>query len=189
MKSVKESVLEVMQDLPDECTWDDVMYRLYVRRKIDVQDRAEEEVQDDGRPRGLGDELGAVEGEVDPAREHGVHEGARVADHAPVRAVLLDDVVGVVPDEPHLGLGLRRLEDEGLVSSSWEAAEIGRRAAAGMAAMFEGVDADAGAGHVNVHGAEASEDREDGGRTRFELEVVGGSWCRQQQKKKEKKRG
>jgi hypothetical protein len=34
MKSVKESVLEVVQDLPDECTWDDVMYRLYVRQKI-----------------------------------------------------------------------------------------------------------------------------------------------------------
>ena len=42
MKSVKESVLEVMQDLPDECTWDDVMYRLYVRQKIEEGLRASE---------------------------------------------------------------------------------------------------------------------------------------------------
>ena len=42
MKSVKESVLEVMQDLPDECTWDDAMYRLYVRQKIEEGLRAAE---------------------------------------------------------------------------------------------------------------------------------------------------
>ena len=42
MKTVKESVLELVQDLPDECTWDDVMYRLYVRQKIEAGLRAAE---------------------------------------------------------------------------------------------------------------------------------------------------
>ena len=42
MKSVKESVLELVQELPDECTWDDVMYRLYVRQKIEAALQASE---------------------------------------------------------------------------------------------------------------------------------------------------
>lgn len=36
MQSVKQSVLELLQDLPDECTWDDLMYGIYVRRKIEA---------------------------------------------------------------------------------------------------------------------------------------------------------
>jgi predicted transcriptional regulator len=33
---VKEAVLELAKRLPDECTWDDVMYRIYVRQKIEA---------------------------------------------------------------------------------------------------------------------------------------------------------
>ena len=36
MQTVKQSVLELMQDLPDDCTWDDLMYRIYVRRQIEA---------------------------------------------------------------------------------------------------------------------------------------------------------
>ena len=42
MKSVKESVLELVKELPDECTWDDVLYRLYVRQKIEAGLQASE---------------------------------------------------------------------------------------------------------------------------------------------------
>ncbi|MGH7199527.1 MAG: hypothetical protein ACREJB_02915 [Planctomycetaceae bacterium] len=36
MSTVKESLRELVQRLPDECTWDDVMYELYVRQKIEA---------------------------------------------------------------------------------------------------------------------------------------------------------
>ena len=36
MSTVKESVLELAQRLPEECTWDDVMYEIYVRQKIEA---------------------------------------------------------------------------------------------------------------------------------------------------------
>jgi predicted transcriptional regulator len=36
MSAIKEAVLEMVKSLPDECTWDDVMYRLYVRQKIEA---------------------------------------------------------------------------------------------------------------------------------------------------------
>jgi predicted transcriptional regulator len=36
MNGVKEAVLELAQQLPDECTWDEVMYRIFVRQKIDA---------------------------------------------------------------------------------------------------------------------------------------------------------
>jgi predicted transcriptional regulator len=36
MSHVKEALLELAKDLPDECTWDDVMYRIYVRQKIEA---------------------------------------------------------------------------------------------------------------------------------------------------------
>lgn len=36
MRSVKDSVLELVRQLPDECTWDDVMYQIYVRQKIEA---------------------------------------------------------------------------------------------------------------------------------------------------------
>jgi predicted transcriptional regulator len=36
MNDVKNAVLELAQQLPNECTWDEVMYRIFVRQKIDA---------------------------------------------------------------------------------------------------------------------------------------------------------
>jgi len=36
MNNVKESALELIKNLPDECTWDEIMYRIYVRQKIEA---------------------------------------------------------------------------------------------------------------------------------------------------------
>jgi predicted transcriptional regulator len=36
MRDVKDAVLELAKQLPDECTWDEVMYRIFVRQKIDA---------------------------------------------------------------------------------------------------------------------------------------------------------
>ena len=36
MSDVRQSVLEIAEKLPDECTWDEVMYRIYVRQKIEA---------------------------------------------------------------------------------------------------------------------------------------------------------
>ena len=36
MLSIKDAVRELIDQLPDECTWDDVMYRIYVRQKIEA---------------------------------------------------------------------------------------------------------------------------------------------------------
>ena len=35
MSHVKEALLELAKDLPEESTWDDVMYRIYVRQQIE----------------------------------------------------------------------------------------------------------------------------------------------------------
>ncbi len=35
MIAVKESVKQVLENLSDQCSWDDLMYELYVRQKID----------------------------------------------------------------------------------------------------------------------------------------------------------
>jgi hypothetical protein len=35
-KNVKEAVTELVKQLPDDCTWDDVMYQIYVRQKIEA---------------------------------------------------------------------------------------------------------------------------------------------------------
>jgi predicted transcriptional regulator len=32
--SVRESVLDIAKKLPDDCSWEDVMYQVYVRQKI-----------------------------------------------------------------------------------------------------------------------------------------------------------
>ncbi len=34
--NVKQVVQEIARQLPDDCTWDDVMYQLYVRAKIEA---------------------------------------------------------------------------------------------------------------------------------------------------------
>jgi predicted transcriptional regulator len=36
MSSVKESLRDIVDQLPDECTWDEVMDRIYVRQKIEA---------------------------------------------------------------------------------------------------------------------------------------------------------
>jgi hypothetical protein len=36
IQSVKQSVLEIAQGLPDDCTWDEVMYEVYARQKIEA---------------------------------------------------------------------------------------------------------------------------------------------------------
>jgi hypothetical protein len=36
MSNVKQAVLELAQRLPEECTWDEVMYQIYVRQKIEA---------------------------------------------------------------------------------------------------------------------------------------------------------
>lgn len=35
MSKVKDELIEMAKGLPDECTWDDVMYQIYVRQKIE----------------------------------------------------------------------------------------------------------------------------------------------------------
>ena len=35
MPTVKESVLQLAAFLPDNCTWDDVRYQIYVRMKVE----------------------------------------------------------------------------------------------------------------------------------------------------------
>jgi predicted transcriptional regulator len=39
MSTAKESLIELARTLPDECTWDEVMYQLYVRQKIEAGTR------------------------------------------------------------------------------------------------------------------------------------------------------
>ena len=34
MATVKEIVLEAMRSLPDDCSWEEFTYQLYVRRKV-----------------------------------------------------------------------------------------------------------------------------------------------------------
>ncbi len=34
--NVKQAVMEIAQALPENCTWDDVMYHIYVRQKIEA---------------------------------------------------------------------------------------------------------------------------------------------------------
>ena len=35
MNTPKEATAEILKELPDDATYDDIMYRLYVRRKIE----------------------------------------------------------------------------------------------------------------------------------------------------------
>jgi hypothetical protein len=39
MQTAKEVAIEVIGSLPDDCTLDDIAYRLYLRRKLDVRQR------------------------------------------------------------------------------------------------------------------------------------------------------
>ena len=46
---VKDALAELARQLPDECTWEEVMYRLYVRQKIEagIKDAEEGRLFDD----------------------------------------------------------------------------------------------------------------------------------------------
>lgn len=43
MSTVKEEARKVIENLPDGATWDDLMYELYVRQKIEAGLRAADE--------------------------------------------------------------------------------------------------------------------------------------------------
>ncbi len=36
MPTAKKQVLEMVKKLPDKATWDDIMYEIYVQKKIDA---------------------------------------------------------------------------------------------------------------------------------------------------------
>lgn len=42
MATVKEEARKLLEGLPDEASWDDVMYEIYVRKKIDMGLKAAE---------------------------------------------------------------------------------------------------------------------------------------------------
>ncbi len=43
MESVKTQVQEIARDLPDDATWDEVHYQLYIREKIAAGQKAVDE--------------------------------------------------------------------------------------------------------------------------------------------------
>ena len=43
MSTTKEDAMELISRLPEEVTWEDIMYRLYVKRKIGEGIKAAEE--------------------------------------------------------------------------------------------------------------------------------------------------
>ena len=43
MTRVKQAAIELIQSLPDECTFEDIQYRLYLCEKVATGDRAIEE--------------------------------------------------------------------------------------------------------------------------------------------------
>jgi len=43
MSSAKEAARQIIDHLPDQATWDDIIYELYVKQKIEAGLRAAEE--------------------------------------------------------------------------------------------------------------------------------------------------
>ena len=43
MSTTKEEAIQLISRLPDEVTWEDIMYQLYVKRKIEEGIRAADE--------------------------------------------------------------------------------------------------------------------------------------------------
>ena len=43
MPTAKKQALEMVKKLPDKATWDDIMYGMYVRKKIEAGIRAADE--------------------------------------------------------------------------------------------------------------------------------------------------
>ncbi|MGE4274333.1 MAG: hypothetical protein AB7E31_16000 [Desulfitobacterium sp.] len=43
MSQVKEAAIRIIENLPDQATLDDIMYQLYVKKKIDLSLKAAED--------------------------------------------------------------------------------------------------------------------------------------------------
>jgi predicted transcriptional regulator len=43
MSRAKEAAIKIITNLPDQATWDDIMYQLYVKKKIEFSLKAAEE--------------------------------------------------------------------------------------------------------------------------------------------------
>ena len=59
MQSAKDTARKIIERLPDQATWDDIMYELYVKQKIEVGLKAADEERtvshEDAKKRLLGD--------------------------------------------------------------------------------------------------------------------------------------
>lgn len=42
MSQIKEAAIKIITNLPDQATWDDIMYQLYVKKKIELSLKAAE---------------------------------------------------------------------------------------------------------------------------------------------------
>ena len=60
MPSAKEAARQIIESLPEHATWDDIMYELYVKQKIEAGLKAVDERRivphDEAKERLLGDE-------------------------------------------------------------------------------------------------------------------------------------
>lgn len=43
MSQAKEAAIKIITNLPDQATWDDIMYQLYVKKKIELSLKSAEE--------------------------------------------------------------------------------------------------------------------------------------------------
>jgi len=43
MSKAKETAIRIITNLPDQATWDDIMYQLYVKKKIELSLKAVED--------------------------------------------------------------------------------------------------------------------------------------------------
>lgn len=43
MSQAKEAAIKIITNLPDQATWDDIMYQLYVKKKVELSLKAAEE--------------------------------------------------------------------------------------------------------------------------------------------------
>jgi uncharacterized lipoprotein YehR (DUF1307 family) len=43
MTTAKEEAKKLLENIPEQATWDDIMYQMYVKKKIDVAEKAAQE--------------------------------------------------------------------------------------------------------------------------------------------------
>ncbi len=43
MSQAKKTAIKIIENLPEQATWDDIMYQLYVKKKIEVSLKAAED--------------------------------------------------------------------------------------------------------------------------------------------------